>query len=271
MASPLLLTYDNAPTSTTEFFVKTLNANGWDYTMIGAGERWEGFMTKIKGYLNYLNSMDEERIVIISDARDVVCVRSPKAFIKGFNSFKSDMVVSMELLCDGKFDKIDISDYVPNLKSQCIPLNKYWKHHGVSTLPIRKYVNSGLMAGKVKALKQCLKWLINNNYTDDQFAVGNYMNMFPDRIAVDIDAILLHSSTFAVNSGIQSIHIQKHDSPTFAELFGRGAFFLHLPGLHIKGQSIIYKYVCTMIEAGASDTELRKPYKFNEPEWDEIF
>ena len=264
--APLLVTYDNAPDDNTRRFIKTLETQGWSYKLIGVGDKWEGWPTRMRAYRDFLSTLDDEQLVILSDARDVVCVRGPKAFLKGFNTFKKDMVVSMELLCDAKLNPPANARCV-----QCIPLTAYWRHHNVTALPHRKFVNNGLVSGRVKALKACLNWVIDNNYTHDQFGLGNYMNTFPDRVAADVNADILHTTTFGVNAGVQSIHIQKHDSPTFAELFGRGAFFIHMAGLGSTAQRTMYKFVCMVLDAGSGDKLLRDSYAFPEPDWDTAY
>jgi hypothetical protein len=110
-----------------------------------------------------------------------------------------------------------------------------------------------------------------NKTSNDQSAFGDYINEYPDRVACDVDASVLHSSVFGVNAGIQNIHIQKRDSPTFAELFGRGAFFLHIPGLTAKGQRVVYEQVCAILGHGLSEKLLRDPYGYAEPKWNEVF
>jgi len=266
MATPLVITYDNAPTENTRLFLRTLEKNKWNYKLIGEGETWRGFMTKLNGYANYIKTLDPNQLVIVSDARDVVCLRGPRAFTKGFESFNRELVVSMELLMCGQLH--------PPPDSWCfqaVHLTEYWKHHTITTLPNRKFVNSGLVAGKASAVLNWIQWSIDNKYSDDQLALGNYINTFPERCGLDTSAVLLHTTTFGVNAGIRSIHVQKEDSPTFAELFGRGAFFLHVPGCHIKGQSIVYNYVKNMIDAGMCNATLSEPYNYKEPEWDEVF
>jgi hypothetical protein len=37
------------------------------------------------------------------------------------------------------------------------------------------------------------------------------------------------------------------------------------------GQCVIYNYVKSMVNTGASNDILCEPYKYKEPEWDEIF
>jgi hypothetical protein len=266
MDEPLLITYDNNPTETTTFFIQTLEKNKWNYKLIGEGETWNGWTTRMTAYNTFLQSLPDDKVVVLSDARDVICLRGPKAFLKGFLSFKKDIVISMELLCCGKFDPPNEFKCV-----QCKPLTEYWEHHSINELPPRKFVNNGLLAGRVRSLKIYFKWIIEQNFTDDQLALGNYVNAFPDNVALDTDASLLHTTSFGVNAGIQSIHVQKNDSPTFAELFGRGAFFLHIPGAQMKGQAIVYEFVKRAIDAGASGERLSTPYNYAEPEWDEIF
>ena len=266
MSVPIIITYDNEPTKNTEFFIKTLENNRWNYKLIGEGDKWEGFITKIISCSKELGTLPEGQIVVLSDSRDVVCVRSPKAFIDGFNSFNKDIVVSMELFCDGFIDELDNCEHV-----QCTPLTKYWKHHKITHLPSRKFVNAGLICGKAIALKTMLDWVINNNYNDDQLGIGNYINNFPDRVALDTEADILHTSCAGVNACMFSIHVQKRDSPSLMELFGRGAFFLHIPGIINKGQKMVYNSVCNIIESGVCCKMLTSEYNYNEPEWDEKF
>jgi len=37
MDTPLVLTYDNAPTDATRRFIRTLEKNDWEYTLVGEG------------------------------------------------------------------------------------------------------------------------------------------------------------------------------------------------------------------------------------------
>jgi GR25 family glycosyltransferase involved in LPS biosynthesis len=268
---PLLITYDNKPTDATRFFQKTLDANGWEHALIGEGEMWEGlqFSKRVLAYYNYIQTLPDEKIVVLSDARDVLCVRSPTAFIDGFRSFGKDIVTSMELSWNSKIAVP--SDYFPQDASRLL---QYWKHQAA---PVRRYVNMGLVAGTVKALKHCLPWVYAAMKTTtvpecDQYSFANYMNTFPERVAADTGAILLHTTNGGLNAGILDIHVQKDDFPTFAELFGRSAFFLHIPGSGGKnGQGVLYNQVCKGIELGMCSKTLIDPYGYKEPAWNEVF
>jgi hypothetical protein len=233
--------------------------------MLGGDSPSCGFVHKMAAYSRHLRTLDASQVVVITEAQGVFCVRSASAFLEGFKSFNRDIVVSMELFCGGHFDVAD--DYQ---HAQCIPLTNYWKN-ATAKNPIRKFVNSGLIAGKVCALNHMYSWIMERNFTEYQYAVGQYMCAFPERVYADTDAELLHTSTFGVNAGIQSIHIQKQDSPTLATLFGRGAFFLHIPGMANKGQKCVYDSVLTLVRAGVCGKLMTAPYGLTEPSWNGEF
>lgn len=266
---PIVITYDNEPNSRTDIFLKTLSYHGWNHTLIGKGETWKGFISKMQGYSNAIQSLPDEQVVVLSDARDVLCVRSPLAFLGMYRKFGKELVVSMEMLCGGRFNVADDYQHV-----QCIPLKQYWEHYNINPRPARKYVNSGIMVGTVRAFKQLYAWIFERGFTDDQFALGSYMNTFPERVAADTDAILSHTTVFGVNAGLQHIPLQAADAPSFAEFYGRAGFFLHVPGIkngHLTGQEIIYNQAVNVVLSGANDNALRRPYPHPEPDWNWLF
>lgn len=263
LTRPLVITYDNAPTENTWFYINTLKKNDWDYMLIGKDEKWEGWITRINAYMNILKTLPSNKVVVLTDARDVICCRSSFAFMDAYASFSSDMVVCMEIICDSRFGRD--SDYIG---FQCHTLKNYWKYHSYATIPKRKYVNNGLVAGKVSKLIELMQYGIDNKYIDDQFSLGSFVNTHPAGVGVDTEADVFHTSCFGAFSGIKDINLQKTDSPTFAELFGRAAFFLHIPGMEqIKGAKVIYRTVKALIESGIHDTLLREGYEYSEPGW----
>lgn len=271
---PLLVAYDNEIKEETKRFITSLENNKWDYMIVGKGEKWMGLVNKIIKYNECLKLLPTNKIVILSDARDVYCCRTPKTFIEAYNTFNNKIIISAELFLEGNLDWSD-----EQLKSkvfrQSVPVTNYWNYHNVKKLPIRKYVNSGLIAGKASDLIHLTNWVINyckeNNTTEDQIAIAEYTNKYPDKVILDYDAIILHTSTFGVNAGIQNTHIQKLDSPSLSEFFGRSAFFLHIPGTNNKGQRAIYDYCWKIIQLGIHSDTLLKLYNYNEISWNERF
>ena len=282
---PLLLSYETDMSNINAKILElTLKKNNWDYKFIGNNSKWVNMMDKAKGFYYYLMTLPSEKIVILSDSRDVICCRSPRNFMNDYNTLSNNKVmISAELFLQGAMEwetndtythgkRIDsywrnsqVNDYKELV--QGIPLYNYWKYLNIekSNIPNRKYINAGLIAGKAGMLKDALKWIIDNGYEDDQLGLAKYANEFPENIYLDINAEVLHSSGFGVYAGLYNKSIQKTDSPTFAELFGRSAYFLHIPGQVIKGQNVIYKTITNMILYGIGDETLRQGYDYPEP------
>jgi hypothetical protein len=86
---------------------------------------------------------------------------------------------------------------------------------------------------------------------------ASYMNAYPSEVYADDKAEILHSSSYALNGALFSYEHQIQDCPTFAELFGHGAFFLNIPNLEDNGQKTIYKYVKVVLDLGANASLLK--------------
>lgn len=250
---PLVISYENdmANNQNSQFFKETLEKCGWEYLFIGEGEMWDGFKTKINGYYNCLLNLPSEKIVVLSDSRDVFCVRSPFYYMEHTKEIlNTQILISTEMFLLGHMNWTEniIEKYKSNDLNyfwQGIPLDKYWNHYGkTDNLPLRKYVNSGLISGKVENLLKAFKWIIEQNINDDQLGFSEYTNNFPELVSLDYNAKILHTSTFGVNGGLYDIEEQYKDSPTMSEILGMSSYFLHIPGINIsKGQKYIYHLV----------------------------
>lgn len=248
---PILITMDTAPNEEGLRFLKTLKDNEWRYRLIGTDTDWVNFLYRTGLYLKELiriQAQNPNQLCVVSDCRDVLCVRSPRSFETAFNEFGKDIVVSAEILCGG----YPIRD--PEANVNCEDTTPYWNANGyVDNIPHRRYVNAGLIAGRVGALIEMYKWMIDTGssirMSDDQVLMGKYLNVHPTKVAMDVEAELLHTSTFGASIGYMSYY-QQYDSPTIAQLLGRGAFFLHLPGAgKNSGNGMIYRMVSTIIDA----------------------
>jgi hypothetical protein len=247
---PLVVTYCNKYKETnyenTRRLVATLKNNNWDHVVLGEGECWENYTTKVKAYRKYLETLCPDKIVVISDAHDVYCLRNVHYFVEEFKALQKPIVVSMELFAEGRVNYNPSQQY-----SQVEWLGPYYEHHGIQIKPddhVKKYVNSGLMCGYAKNLMHLNEWTIQRGFTDDQKAAASYANAHPDDVHLDMDASILHTCTSSVNFGLHA-QAQHGDSPSFSELFGHSAYFLHIPGLNCGGgQPILYDVVHDVLQ-----------------------
>ena len=260
---PLVLTYDNKPNDYTRNFLYTLKKHKWEYLLIGEGEVWKGFTSKMEGYKRTLEKLNPKKIIVISDARDVVCLRSPKAFLNHVKHEKQPMIVSMEMFCEGRIFPPDDFKGI-----QCVILSDYYKHYSNDGKGhLRKFVNSGLICGEAGTVLEYFNYAFENKYTDDQLALGMFMNTYPEKVYADINAKILHTSTFGCSAGLHSLELQKHDSPTLAQFCGRSSYFLHIPGIApVVGQKNVYNMVWKMIGPSPCDELLRDGYPYDEPD-----
>ena len=74
-------------------FKKTLASCGWQYIFIGEGEKLEGFTTRIRAYYIVLLGLSTEKVVVLSDARDVFCTRSTLTFIEHVKEWIDDQII----------------------------------------------------------------------------------------------------------------------------------------------------------------------------------
>lgn len=251
--TPLVISYENdmKSNSHSQLFKKTLERHKWDFMFVGEGTKWEGFKTRILGYYNILQTLSEEKLVVLSDARDVVCLRDSQLFhdlVK--NVIDTKIIISAECFLNGHLnwseeEIAEANTKNPNSFYNGILLNEYWSFYNKKDdLPMRKYLNAGLIVGKVKHLQKAFKWLVDNHYNDDQLGFANYANKYPELVHLDHEAVILHSSTGFVCGSLYHYPTQSKDAPTFTELFGLSCYFLHIPGLNgSQGQLNVYKVI----------------------------
>jgi hypothetical protein len=257
--NPLVITYCNKFKSTnfenTRRFVETLKNNNWEYLILGEGEEWKGFITKIIAVKKYLENINPDKIVVISDAHDVYCIKNSNLFINDFKKLNKSIIVSMELFAEGSINYNNNKDYY-----QVTLLTTYFKNNNININNInKKYVNGGLICGYANELLIFYNWMLENNYTDDQKAIGSYMNTYSDKVYADISNELLHTTTCFVNGGLHN-NSQVVDSPSISELVGQQSYFLHIPGINgSKGQNFLYESIYKILQV-INFNELQKIY-----------
>ena len=64
---------------------------------LGMGEEWTGFTKKFELWRDYLNTLDDNEIVMINDAYDVVILEDGDTIIKKFKSYNKNIVMCTQI------------------------------------------------------------------------------------------------------------------------------------------------------------------------------
>ena len=60
---------------------------------LGMGEEWTGFTMRFNLWLKYLNTLDDDEIVMINDAYDVIILEDSDTIIKKFKTYNKNIVI----------------------------------------------------------------------------------------------------------------------------------------------------------------------------------
>ena len=248
LLNPVVISYCNKYKSenfeNTRRFVETLENNKWQYHILGEGEIWKGFAYRMATYKNFLNTLHPNKIVVVSDAHDVYCLKNPDCLISEFKNFNKGMIVGLELFAENSLVYDKNKDYF-----QVTWLGPYFKHNNIDYNQLLKpFVNAGLIIGYAKDIINFYEWSLNNDYKDDQLALGAYMNAFPDKVYADLNSDMLHTTTAFINCGIQS-RKQFYDSPCLNQFIGQSSYFIHIPNIKgSKGQEFLYNVIYEILQ-----------------------
>jgi hypothetical protein len=97
------------------FLVESCKRHNIKLIVLGLGKKWEGFTMRYKLYLDYLNTLNNNEIVMINDAYDVVILQDSKIIKTKFLKFNTKILFSGENNYISKiFNKRCIDDYSIN-------------------------------------------------------------------------------------------------------------------------------------------------------------
>ena len=145
-----------------------LMESGYPIKVLGFGEKWESFLTKIKGVLSYVKTKNPDDIVVCIDAFDVVINRDPAKAEWLFRDMNCGFLVSL-----------DATNPIYKLKfGTCI---------GNTT------ANMGLWMGYAKYIIPILEDIISRKCDDDQINFNAICSKY-DYIAIDTENKIFHNT-----------------------------------------------------------------------------
>lgn len=157
------------------YLQKTCAEWGVDLTILGMGEKWEGYIFKFKKIVDFLQSLPADDIVCFVDGYDVIVTNDLNelvpTFLKITEREQCKIIVAKDYALPFPFSEI-MKLYFGNCDGQ--------------------YINSGTYIGYVSNLSQILQTAILTfpNEKDDQKLIVNYCSLYPQDFYVDKDCEL---------------------------------------------------------------------------------
>jgi hypothetical protein len=190
-------------TPTFENCRRSLHLHGYDYDILGWGEKWQGFSWRAKLYSDYCKARTRSSIVVFLDAYDTLAVRSSSDFLEYYDAFKRPVVVGAEWWCSSK--------------KNCGTVINWWKGNELKQA-FRSRVNGGCIAGRSEMLGHIYSWIVSKNYEDDQKGLADWIDLYGhDSVALDSGSALFYNGN--IFDGLRP---------------ARSAFFHHFPGPLLK-------------------------------------
>lgn len=160
--------------------VDSCKKNNIELVVLGLGEKWTGFTMRFKLWLEYLNTLNDDEIVMMNDAYDVIILEDSEKILNKYNNFKKPLVFG----------------------NQC-GINEYFIKRTKYTLCF------GNIIGSVKYIKYVIN-ILNNNpdlwkkfHNDDQIILNHLYEKNDDlKNIIDID---INNDIFFIASDIDRI------------------------------------------------------------------
>lgn len=193
-------------THSERMFPRLMNS-GYPIRVLGFGEKWESFLTKIKGVLAYVKTKRPDDIIVCIDAFDVVINDDPSKAERIFKEMGCGFLVSL-----------DPGNHLYELK--------------FGTCKGNETANMGLWMGYAKYIVPILEDIIARPCDDDQINFNALCSTY-DYIAIDTEKKIFHN-TFDKTLVTESIFIgfpasvNLHDSIGRFFTGGLPFFFLHV-------------------------------------------
>lgn len=159
-------------------FEELLNS-GYPIEVLGWGTKWNGFMDKFQGVKSYLDTLEDDEIVVFLDGFDSMINKDLSDLTTRFASLDCKVLVSHE-------NKSGLSNFLPS------GVHLYITRSVFGTCKDGETANTGLYMGYVKELKQVVDKVLLGTSDDDQRNFNQLCSNFPF-LKVDTENIIFEN------------------------------------------------------------------------------
>lgn len=194
----IVLTYATHPSGHFQDLIN--NDFDYDVVVLGMNTKWNGFMDKIKGVLDYCKKMTDHDIIIFIDGFDTIMIDHPKRAFELFKQMDCNVLVSSDM----KYD----NNMVVNIVKQ---------KFGTCSNDIT--ANSGMYMGRVKHIRNMLTLMLQHSTTDDQEALNSICKQIP-KLKID-DASIIFKNKFYNSKETETCVFVSYPGGTYMPFFKR--------------------------------------------------
>ena len=166
---------------------------GLPLTVLGEGNEWKGFGTKLRLVLDHLKESPGEAIVVFVDGFDTFFLPSARELFSRFRSFRARMVFGAEIDC---WPDAHLSAAYPPPGGPGAPRGDERIGSLRPAPPFRtpfRYLNSGCYMGYAGAIRDALEELAPGQEDDDQRLFTKYFLAHSDIVCLDHRAWLFQN------------------------------------------------------------------------------
>lgn len=173
--------------------------NNIECIVIGMGEKWGGWIWRTQKYLEYIDTLDPNEIILLTDATDVIFIDNADQILSKFINNGSKVIIGAEpACCTGIYSSGSLRYKAEQTLKERIPNNRY------------RFPNGGLMIGYVKDISKLLRE--NSDDTDDQ---AGYLDKFLNNTSL---FTLDHNANIFGNIPNMNPYVRVSDDPSYDEM-----------------------------------------------------
>lgn len=186
-----VISYANRINRHVRNYSNSLEKFNYNFEIVGDGQEWKGFMTKINEYIKTLERIKED-FVCITDCYDVLACGDSDELLKKYRDIaESKILFSAETHCSSE---------------KCLYLSNWWKISLIDNKIKTKYLNSGFIMGPRELVLQALIFSRDLKIEDDQMALCIYAQEHPDKIMLDVTCDLAGTICYNIGDYKWDIH-----------------------------------------------------------------
>jgi hypothetical protein len=218
-STPLIVIYETDTNNENLQKLKyMLTKNGYEYIILGQGDKWKGFGTKILACLKFYKTLNPERIVVQLDARDVLVNQPFDYFMKLISGYKD--ILDKKLIISTEPDVLILPAFafppgsfidrnlnrIRSTYDETLQLHHQYKwNNEFDRINKNKFnkVNAGMIFGKVKNFINVYEIIKITEKEDDQILLSELYFIKPELIHLDMNNVFFTNVCFYQNCVIE--------------------------------------------------------------------